>query len=450
TFHEGAVLNYQLVLGSSSVPGSRVSFNAAVFRNTAGEVMGILVSARDVTQQTQLEQQIRDQNRKLTETTEFLNSVLESSTQHSIIAHDHDGTILTWNEGARQSYGYSSDEMIGKTFHMLYVPEDLESGSVDAFLGVARMHGKAEGLFEGVRKDGRRFTAVLTITLRRDASGNPAGYVMISKDVAKEKQLETQLRLNDELEARNLRVEAATRQKSEFLANMSHELRTPLNGIIGLAELMHDEKVGPMGPGHKEYLRDILTSSTHLMQLINDVLDLAKVESGKIEFHPEVVDVECVVAEVCDILRALSAQKHLHIACEIDPRVEQIVSDPSRLKQILYNFLSNALKFTPDGGRITVRALPEGLHDVRLEVADSGIGIRREDFEQLFVEFEQLDSGSNKKYAGTGLGLALTRRIVEAQGGHVGVDSAPATGSTFFAVLPRIARTELVENVRVA
>jgi signal transduction histidine kinase len=333
---------------------------------------------------------------------------------------------------------------------VLHVPEDLASGCVDALVDVARIHGKAEGLFERVRKDGVRFTVALTITLRRDGNGRPAGYVMISKDVSKEKQLETQVRLNGELEARNLRVEAATRQKSEFLANMSHELRTPLNGIIGLAELMHDGKVGPVAPDHKEYLRDILTSSGHLMQLINDVLDLAKVESGKIEFHPEVVDVARVVAEVCHILRALSAQKRLRIDCEIDPRVEEIVADPSRLKQILYNFLSNALKFTPDGGRIAVRAMPEGSHDLRLEVTDSGIGIRTEDVEQLFVEFEQLDHGSNKNHAGTGLGLALTRRIVEAQGGHVGVVSTPATGSTFFAVLPRIARSALRESARVA
>jgi len=161
TFHEGAVLNYQLVLGSGA--GSRISFNAAVFRNTAGQVIGILVSARDVTQESQLEQQIRDQNRKLIETTEFLNSVLESSTQHSIIAHDLDGTIATWNEGARRNYGYSSEEMVGKqTYRVLHVPEDIESGCVDALIQVASMHGKAEGLFERVRKDGRTFTALLT------------------------------------------------------------------------------------------------------------------------------------------------------------------------------------------------------------------------------------------------------------------------------------------------
>jgi len=265
---------------------------------------------------------------------------------------------------------------------------------------------------------------------------------MISKDVTKEQELERQLLRNDELEAQNQRVEAATRQKSEFLANMSHELRTPLNGIIGLAELMHDEKVGTVSSEHKEYLHDILTSSGHLLQLINDVLDLAKVESGKLEFHPEVVEVAHLVGEVCHILRALSAQKRLRIDCEIDPRVDQIIADPSRLKQILYNFLSNALKFTRDGGHIVVRALPEGLHDLRLEVADNGIGIRSEDFEQIFVEFEQLDRSSKKKYAGTGLGLALTRRIVEAQGGHVGVESTSANGSTFFAILPRIARTD--------
>ena len=230
TFHEGAVLNYQLALKSSAGAECRVSLNAAVFRSTTGQVIGILASARDITQQSQLEEQIREQNRKLTETTEFLNSILESSTQHSIIAHDLDGTIVAWNEGAHVNYGYSADDMIGKqTFRVLHVPEDLASGHVDATLGLACMHGKTEGVFDSIRKDGSRFAAIISVTLRRDASGLPVGFVMIAKDITKEKELDRQLQRNDELHERNLRIEAATRQKSEFLANMSHELRTPLN-----------------------------------------------------------------------------------------------------------------------------------------------------------------------------------------------------------------------------
>jgi CheY-like chemotaxis protein len=197
--------------------------------------------------------------------------------------------------------------------------------------------------------------------------------------------------------------------------------------------------LGPISDLHKEYLGDVLTSSRHLLQLINDILDLAKVEAGKIEFRPEEVDIAQLVDEDRDILRTLAAAKLLHIAVEVDPALTTVVADPSRLKQILYNYLSNAIKFTPDHGRVTIRVAPEDVDDFRLEVEDTGIGIRPQDMERLFVEFQQLDAGASKKYQGTGLGLALTKRIAEAQGGRVGVRSTPGEGSVFFAVLPRVA-----------
>src|SRR5207302_1178719 len=228
------------------------------------------------------------------------------------------------------------------------------------------------------------------------------------------------------------------RLKSEFLANMSHELRTPLNGIIGFAELMHGGKVGPVSDPHKEYLGDILTSSRHLLQLINDVLDLARVEAGRMEFNPEPVDLAKIVGEVRDGLRTMAATKRIQVKMEIDPGLTGVTGDQAKLKQLLYNYLSNALKFTPDGGQVTVRVLPEQADTYRIEVEDTGIGIRPEDLGRLFVEFQQLDAGAAKKYQGTGLGLALTKRIVEAQSGKVGVRSAPGTGSVFFAVLPRV------------
>jgi signal transduction histidine kinase len=229
----------------------------------------------------------------------------------------------------------------------------------------------------------------------------------------------------------------ATRLKSEFLANMSHELRTPLNAIIGFAELMFNGKVGPVSGDHKEYLGDILTSSRHLLQLINGVLDLAKIESGKIALRPEVVDLENIVTEVSDILRGLASTKRIRIETQVDPSMVAAVLDPSKLKQVLYNYLSNALKFTPEEGLVTIHVTPEDRDRFRIEVEDTGIGIRRQDTHRLFVEFQQLDAGMAKKYAGTGLGLALTKRIVEAQGGSVGVRSEPGKGSTFWVVLPR-------------
>jgi len=253
---------------------------------------------------------------------------------------------------------------------------------------------------------------------------------------------EDELRLkNAALQAESRRAVEATRMKSEFLANMSHELRTPMNAIIGFAELMSDGKVGPVSERHKECLDDILTSSRHLLQLINDVLDLSKVEAGKIEIRPERLDVGRVVWETTDILRSLGAKKRVEIEPEVEPGMPEAVVDPAKLKQVLYNYLSNALKFTPEGGRVVVRARTEDALHFRVEVEDTGIGIRPEDMKRLFVEFEQLDAGLTKAYPGTGLGLALTKRIVEAQGGRVGVESAPGRGSRFFAVLPRVTAT---------
>jgi len=218
---------------------------------------------------------------------------------------------------------------------------------------------------------------------------------------------------------------------------MSHELRTPLNSIIGFAELMHRGKVGHVSAEHKEYLGDILTSSKHLLQLINDVLDLAKVESGKMEFRPEKVDLAKLIGEVRDILRGLAASKRIQVAADVDPAVASAVVDPARLKQVLYNYLSNALKFTPEDGRVAIRIAPEGPDFFRLDVEDTGIGIRKDDLVRLFVEFQQLDTSSAKKHQGTGLGLALTRRIVENHGGSVHVRSSFGQGSTFSALLPR-------------
>jgi signal transduction histidine kinase/CheY-like chemotaxis protein len=269
-------------------------------------------------------------------------------------------------------------------------------------------------------------------------------------EIAERKLLEDKLRAqNSELEEQSRRVQQATRLKSEFLANMSHELRTPLNAIIGFAELMHDGKVGPVSPTHKECLADILTSSRHLLQLINDVLDLSKVEAGKMEFRPERIELAKLIGEVKDILRGLSAHRRIQLAVEIDPALDEVVLDPGKLKQVLYNYLSNALKFTPEGGRVTVRARLEPGGRFRLEVADTGIGIRPEDLGRLFGEFQQLDSSASKAYPGTGLGLALTKRLVEAQEGRVGVSSVVGQGSVFHAVLPRLARSASVDSASV-
>lgn len=240
-----------------------------------------------------------------------------------------------------------------------------------------------------------------------------------------------------QLESQNAEILRATQLKSEFLANMSHELRTPLNSITGFSEVLIDGVAGPVNESQREYLGEILEGSRHLLHLINDVLDLAKVESGKMTFHPEVVDLERSILSTVQMLELMARQKQIQIGREIDPEGRFAFLDDARFKQVLFNFLSNALKFTPSKGSITVRVLAEADRWFRLEVQDTGIGISEQDQSLLFQEFHQLDAGVAKQFQGAGLGLALTKRIVEAQGGRVGVVSEVGAGSTFFALLPR-------------
>jgi PAS domain S-box-containing protein len=295
-----------------------------------------------------------------------------------------------------------------------------------------------------MRADGSEFPVEISLSPLETEEG-----VLVSaaiRDITDRKRLEEIRRRSQELEEtnrrfeleeQNKRIQEANRLKSEFVANMSHELRTPLNSVIGFAELMASGKVGPISEPHREYLGDILNSSKHLLQLINDVLDLAKVESGKIEIRPEPIDPTRIVAEVRDILRGLAGERRTKVDIEVDPSLTDLVLDPPKLKQVLYNYLSNAIKFTPEGGRVTVLVVAQGATHVRIEVADTGIGVRQEDLHRLFVEFQQLDASTSKKYAGTGLGLAVTKRVVEAQGGTVEVRSRFGRGSTFSAILPR-------------
>lgn len=245
------------------------------------------------------------------------------------------------------------------------------------------------------------------------------------------------------LEKQNRRTEEANRSKSAFLANMSHELRTPLNGIIGFAELMHDGVAGAISAEQKEYLGDILTSARHLLKLINDVLDLSKVEAGKMVFKPHPIEPISLIMEVKNSLTTLISKKNITFNVRVDTALADIILDPDKFEQVLYNYISNAIKFTPENGTIDVLLMPEDQANFRLEVHDTGVGIVAEDFDKLFMEYQQLESGSTKKNEGSGLGLVITRRIIEAQGGRVGVKSKLGHGSLFYAILPYVTSSEL-------
>ncbi|MBC3916602.1 response regulator [Undibacterium sp. CY18W] len=272
------------------------------------------------------------------------------------------------------------------------------------------------------------------------------------------KMLADRLRVSsEEIAAKNQQLEQASLMKSEFLANMSHELRTPLNAIIGFSEILRDGLMGEMNARQNEGINDIFNSGKHLLSLINDILDLSKIEAGKMNINFEAVSIAPLVQASLQIVREQALMQGLHLSAEVQDDIGEAWLDEVKIKQIIYNLLSNAVKFTPEGGRVNIAARRvDGLkiaggrydHYLEIKVSDTGIGMSTEEQARLFQPFTQIDSSLARRHQGTGLGLALVKRMAELHGGSVTLDSEPNRGSTFTVLLPlrSVAQVEAISG----
>jgi len=357
---------------------------------------------------------------------------ITAAAQDAIIMMDNKGNISFWNEAAEKTFGYSCQEALGEELHTLLAPERYHEAYRKGF---ARYKTTGQGAAVGqtleltaVKKDGTVFPIELSLSaVKLKGEWNAIGII---RDITE------RARLFEAVEEANVRLQELDRLKSQFLANMSHELRTPLNSIIGFSEVLIDGLVGEMPPGQKECVQDIHSSGEHLLALINDILDLSKIEAGRMRLEPTTFEVAELLTEAQTTISPLIEKKSQVLTIERAEGLPPLTADRFRVKQVLLNLLSNAHKFTPAGGRITLSCRPANSATMLLCVADTGIGIKPEDQEIIFEEFCQADGSPTREMTGTGLGLAISKRLVEMHGGRMWVESEYGHGATFSFLLP--------------
>jgi PAS domain S-box-containing protein len=427
--------------------GSRISVSLTIspIRDEAGLIIGASKIARDITEIKRLierEQVSRAESR--------FRKLLEAAPD-AIFEVDTQGKIILLNQAAEKMFGYDREELLGFNVDTL-VPAAMRGAHGkhrSSYTNEPQTRPMGTGLeLKAQRRDGSLFPVEISLSPNRTEEG--LRVIALVRDISERKHAENQIRAvreqynlelaakNEQLEARNQDVEKANRLKSEFLANMSHELRTPLHTIIGFSELMAEEIEGPLNPKYKRFIEHVLQDSRHLLELINEVLDLSKIEAGQLNLQLGPCNFADCATEVLIGIRQQAAVKHITV--EICDSFQIFINaDRLRVKEILYNLLSNAVKFTPNGGGVRLESL---VQDRFLEVviSDTGIGIPIEEHAAVFENFYQARNTLRGTRGGTGLGLPITKKLVELHGGRIWLDSQPGNGSRFSFTLPLTAR----------
>jgi PAS domain S-box-containing protein len=407
--------------------------SVTALRDEQDAIIGYLLIGTDNTARKQIEAEQKQLSQRLRDHQFYTRSLFESNID-AIMTTDPSGIITDVNKQMEVLTGCTRDELIGAPFKNYFTdPERAEAGINQ----VLREKNVTNYELTARARDGNETVVSFNVTTFYDRDRKLQGVFAAARDITERKRLDQVLQeKNVELENARAVAEKINLAKSDFLANMSHELRTPLNSIIGFSEVLQDQLFGQINEKQQEYVKNILTSGRHLLSLINDILDLSKVESGKMELELSLFLLRESLEASMMLLREKALKSRIQLHLNIAPQADvQIVADQRKLKQILFNLLSNAVKFTHAAGTVNVSAVRDG-DFIEITVADTGIGIREEDIPKLFHPFTQLESVYTKGFEGTGLGLALNRQLVELHGGRIWVKSEIGAGSRFSFTIP--------------
>jgi len=357
----------------------------------------------------------------------FQGQIIETMSEGVYLIRADDGVIVYANPKFEKIFGYEKDELIGKPVSVVNAPtEKSPEETAKEISKVLDDIGEWSGEVHNIKKDGTKFWCRANVsTFEHPEYGKV--WISVHTDITERKQAE-------EIRLENERLAYANQAKSEFLASMSHDLRTPLNAIIGFSELLKQKMPGELNEKQEHFVDNVLSSSKHLLALIGDILDIAKIEAGKMELAIEEISVPSVTDDVLTLIKEKAAKHKVILNKEFDPRLDVINADKTKFKQILFNLLDNAVKFSKEeGGTVTITT--KKTDDMaEISVSDTGVGIKKEDMGKLFTKFQQLEIG--RKLGGTGLGLAITKQLVELHGGKIRVESRYGEGSTFTFLLP--------------